>query len=74
MHEVFLRKAIDIAYKGKYLTKPNPMVGCVIVKDNKVIADGYHMKYGSNHAEINALENLNKNNDIFEKELRQLTL
>ena len=74
MHEVFLKKAIDIAYKGKYLTKPNPMVGCVIVKDNKVIADGYHMKYGSNHAEINALENLNKNNDISEKELRQLTL
>ena len=74
MHEVFLKKAIDIAYKGKYLTKPNPMVGCVIVKDNKVIADGYHMKYGSNHAEINALENLNKNNDISEKEFRQLTL
>ena len=38
MHEVFLRKAIDIAYKGKYLTKPNPLVGCVIVKDKKVIA------------------------------------
>ena len=74
MHEVFLKKAIDIAYKGKYLTKPNPMVGCVIVKDNKVIADGYHMQYGSNHAEINALENLNKNNDISVKELRQLTL
>ena len=74
MHEVFLKKAIDIAYKGKYLTKPNPMVGCVIVKNNKVIADGYHMKYGSNHAEINALENLNKNNDISEKEFRQLTL
>ena len=30
MHEVFLKRAIDIASKGKYLTKPNPMVGCVI--------------------------------------------
>ena len=74
MHEIFLRRAIDLARKGKYLTKPNPMVGCVIVKDSEVIAEGYHMKYGSNHAEINALEDLNKNNNISEAEFRQLTL
>ena len=74
MHEIFLKRAIDLARKGKYLTKPNPMVGCVIVKDSEVIAEGYHMKYGSNHAEINALEDLNKNNNISETELRQLTL
>ena len=74
MHEIFLKRAIDLARKGKYLTKPNPMVGCVIVKDNEVIAEGYHMKYGSNHAEINALEDLNKNNNISEAEFRQLTL
>lgn len=74
MHEIFLKRAIDLARKGKYLTKPNPMVGCVIVKDSEVIAEGYHMKYGSNHAEINALEDLNKNNNISETEFRQLTL
>ena len=74
MHEIFLKRAIDLAHKGKYLTKPNPMVGCVIVKDNEVIAEGYHMKYGSNHAEINALEDMNNNNNISEAELRQLTL
>ena len=74
MHEVFLKRAIDLARQGKYLTKPNPMVGCVIVKDSEVIAEGYHMKYGSNHAEINALEDLNKNNNISEAEFRQLTL
>ena len=74
MHEIFLKRAIDLARKGKYLTKPNPMVGCVIVKDNEVIAEGYHMKFGSNHAEINALEDLNKNNNISEAEFRQLTL
>ena len=74
MHEIFLKRAIDLARKGKYLTKPNPMVGCVIVKDSEVIAEGYHMKYGSNHAEINALEDLYKNNNISEAELRQLTL
>ena len=74
MHEIFLKRAIDLAREGKYLTKPNPMVGCVIVKDNEVIAEGYHMKYGSNHAEINALEDLNKINNISEAEFRQLTL
>ena len=74
MHEIFLKRAIDLARKGKYLTKPNPMVGCVIVKDNEIIAEGYHMKYGSNHAEINALEDMNNNNNISEAELRQLTL
>ena len=74
MHEIFLKRAIDLAREGKYLTKPNPMVGCVIVKDNEVIAEGYHMKYGSNHAEINALEDLNKNNNFSEAEFRQLTL
>ena len=46
MHEIFLKRAIDLARKGKYLTKPNPMVGCVIVKDSEVIAEGHHMKYG----------------------------
>ena len=74
MHEIFLKRAIDLARKGKYLTKPNPMVGCVIVKDSEVIAEGYHMKYGSNHAEINALEDLNKNSNISEADFRQLTL
>ena len=74
MHEIFLKRAIDLAHKGKYLTKPNPMVGCVIVKGNEVIAEGHHMKYGSNHAEINALEDLYKNNNISEVELRELTL
>ena len=74
MHEIFLKRAIDLARKGKYLTKPNPMVGCVIVKANEVIAEGHHMKYGSNHAEINALEDLYKNNNISEAELRELTL
>ena len=35
MHEIFLKRAIDLARKGKYLTKPNPMVGCVKLKTAK---------------------------------------
>lgn len=42
-------------------TSPNPIVGCVIVKDNKIIGTGYHEKYGSYHAERNALLNIQEN-------------
>ncbi|SFV69432.1 Diaminohydroxyphosphoribosylaminopyrimidine deaminase / 5-amino-6-(5-phosphoribosylamino)uracil reductase [hydrothermal vent metagenome] len=48
--------AISLAKKGIYTARPNPMVGCVIVKNNTIIGQGYHQKYGGNHAEINALE------------------
>ncbi len=42
-------------------TSPNPIVGCVIVKNNKIIGKGYHEKYGSYHAERNALLNTSEN-------------
>lgn len=47
--------ALQLAEKGKYTARPNPMVGCVIVKDGQIIGSGWHEKYGSAHAEINAL-------------------
>ncbi len=55
---VFMAKAIKLAEKGKYTTDPNPRVGCVLVKDNKVIAEGWHVKAGLGHAEVNALKQL----------------
>lgn len=54
MHEKYMRMAIEEAKKGEGFTNPNPLVGAVIVKENKVIGIGYHKKYGENHAEINA--------------------
>jgi diaminohydroxyphosphoribosylaminopyrimidine deaminase/5-amino-6-(5-phosphoribosylamino)uracil reductase len=51
----YMHLAIELAKKGKYFASPNPLVGCVIVKNNEVIASGYHAKFGENHAEINAL-------------------
>ena len=51
--------AIKLAAKGRYAVKANPMVGCVIVKNNKIIASGYHQKFGEAHAEINAINNIN---------------
>ncbi|HSW48322.1 MAG TPA: bifunctional diaminohydroxyphosphoribosylaminopyrimidine deaminase/5-amino-6-(5-phosphoribosylamino)uracil reductase RibD [Candidatus Saccharimonadales bacterium] len=52
----FLTKALKLAKKGEGLTFPNPMVGCLIVKDEKIIAKGYHQKAGYIHAERVAIE------------------
>lgn len=51
----FMKKAIKLAQKGKYTTHPNPNVGCIIVKNNKIVGTGWHEKAGSNHAEVNAI-------------------
>lgn len=52
--------ALSVAEKGLLWTSPNPMVGAVIVSNGKIIAEGYHEKYGEAHAEINAFKNLDK--------------
>lgn len=51
----FMRRAIALAKQGGGFVHPNPLVGCVVVKDGQVIAEGYHEKYGEFHAERNAL-------------------
>lgn len=53
--EEYMRLAIDLAKKGCGFVSPNPMVGAVIVKDGRIIGQGYHEKYGQPHAERNAL-------------------
>ncbi len=58
----YMARAIQLAKKGLYTTHPNPRVGCIIVKDNKIIGEGYHQKAGQAHAEINALKDV-KNGD-----------
>tara|TARA_A100000164_G_C21865501_1_gene752331 strand:+ start:54 stop:1166 length:1113 start_codon:yes stop_codon:yes gene_type:complete len=56
----FMARAIELAKKGKLKTQPNPMVGCVIVKNNKVVGEGWHKEYGKDHAEINAIKDCKK--------------
>jgi diaminohydroxyphosphoribosylaminopyrimidine deaminase/5-amino-6-(5-phosphoribosylamino)uracil reductase len=56
----FMERAIELAEKGIYTTSPNPSVGCVIVEGAKIISEGFHVKQGSDHAEIIALKNLKK--------------
>lgn len=50
-----MQRAIELAVKGQFTTTPNPNVGCVLVKDGKVMGEGYHQQAGQAHAEINAL-------------------
>ena len=56
----FMARAIELAKKGQFKVQPNPMVGCVIVKNNKIIGEGWHKEYGKDHAEINAIKNCKK--------------
>jgi len=55
-HECFMRKALRLAEKGRGQTSPNPLVGAVVVKGNKILAKGYHLKAGLPHAEKMALK------------------
>jgi diaminohydroxyphosphoribosylaminopyrimidine deaminase/5-amino-6-(5-phosphoribosylamino)uracil reductase len=52
----FMQRAIELAKQGHYTTSPNPRVGCVIVKDNQIVGEGFHQKAGEGHAEVNALK------------------
>lgn len=55
--EEFMRRAIELAKKGEWKTNPNPLVGAVIVKNGKIIGEGWHHAYGELHAERDALKN-----------------
>ena len=56
-HHYWMAKAIQLAHKGRYTTHPNPRVGCVLVKEGNLIAEGYHKVAGEGHAEVNAIAN-----------------
>ncbi|QEG20785.1 bifunctional diaminohydroxyphosphoribosylaminopyrimidine deaminase/5-amino-6-(5-phosphoribosylamino)uracil reductase RibD [Mariniblastus fucicola] len=55
--ETWMQLAIDLARQGLGSVEPNPMVGCVLVKNGKCIGQGWHEKFGEAHAEVNAIQN-----------------
>ena len=57
-HETYIKRCIEIAENGLGTTRPNPMVGSVIVHNNKIIGEGFTSKYGGNHAEVNAINSV----------------
>ena len=56
----FMSKAVALAAKGKFNTKPGVNVGSIIVKNQKIIGQGYYEGYGGPHAEINAINDVKK--------------
>lgn len=52
----FMQRALRLAKKGMGTTSPNPMVGCILVKNGEIVGEGFHKKAGEAHAEIIALE------------------
>lgn len=55
-HLDYMKLALQLAEQGRFTTSPNPMVGCVIVKDGQIVGQGYHERAGSPHAEVHALQ------------------
>jgi diaminohydroxyphosphoribosylaminopyrimidine deaminase/5-amino-6-(5-phosphoribosylamino)uracil reductase len=57
-HEFYIKRCLQIAKNGLGTTRPNPMVGAVIVYKNKIIGEGFTSAYGGNHAEVNAINSV----------------
>lgn len=55
MENLFMQRCFELASHGLGRTRPNPLVGCVIVKDGRIISEGYHQQHGGYHAERNAI-------------------
>ena len=72
--EELMQRAISLADPYKYKTKPNPVVGCLILKNDLIISEGVHEEFGSDHAEVNAIKNAKlKMGSIFDSS-KDLTL
>lgn len=55
--DYYMRRCVEVARKAIGCTSPNPMVGCVIVRDGKIVGEGFHPKAGQPHAEVNRIFN-----------------
>ena len=55
----YMQRANQLARRGQYTTAPNPNVGCVLVKDGQIIGEGWHVRAGEGHAEVNAIASVN---------------
>lgn len=56
-HEKYMKMALQLAERGRFSVSPNPLVGCVLVKQDRIIGSGWHEKAGHPHAECNAIHN-----------------
>src|ERR1035437_2312194 len=56
--EIYMHRCLQLAKAGAGYVAPNPMVGAVLIHDNRIIGEGYHQKFGEVHAEVNCLNNV----------------
>ncbi|MBV1887713.1 MAG: bifunctional diaminohydroxyphosphoribosylaminopyrimidine deaminase/5-amino-6-(5-phosphoribosylamino)uracil reductase RibD [Urechidicola sp.] len=73
IHEKYIKRCIQLAKKGLGSTRPNPMVGCVIVLNDVIIGEGFTSPYGGNHAEVNAIESVS-DKSLLEKAVLYVSL
>lgn len=71
--EQFMMRALQLASFGGVAVAPNPMVGAVIVHDGKIIGEGYHERFGTAHAEVNAVDSV-KNKELLKESTIYVTL
>ena len=70
----YMRRAISLADIYKYTAKPNPVVGAILLKDQVIISEGAHERFGQAHAEINAIETAKKQRGKTFDSFNELTL
>jgi diaminohydroxyphosphoribosylaminopyrimidine deaminase/5-amino-6-(5-phosphoribosylamino)uracil reductase len=73
-HQLYMQRCLDLAALGLGNVSPNPMVGSVIVHDEKIIGEGYHQQYGQAHAEVNAVNQVLQNFSNADEMLKQSTI
>lgn len=65
-HEYFMQRCLQLAVLGAGKVAPNPMVGCVVVRDGQIIGEGYHQQFGGPHAEVNAINSVQDQSQLSE--------
>lgn len=64
VQEAYMLRALELAEQGRGNVSPNPMVGCVIVKEGRIIGEGWHKNYGGPHAEVHAIQSVQDNKNL----------
>ena len=64
--ELFMQRALELAALGMGNVSPNPLVGCVIVLNDRIIGEGWHQKYGEANAEVNAVASVENKSQLQE--------
>ncbi|HET6244277.1 MAG: bifunctional diaminohydroxyphosphoribosylaminopyrimidine deaminase/5-amino-6-(5-phosphoribosylamino)uracil reductase RibD [Bacteroidetes bacterium] len=72
-HEIYMQRCIELAKNGTGKVAPNPLVGCVIVFEGKIIGEGFHRKFGEAHAEVNAINSV-EDKSILKKSIVYINL